>query len=189
MPTAASTRTQEAPGGMSSSVSTSSAAPRRTSQRASSSGGRPSTASGPAASSPRSGSPQTTSQTVRRALIASVPLDRQVEEVRGARDARVVAPDELLDPVRRLGVGQVEDLGRERREVGLDGALVLARRRDDLGGCDPAALVDLVAMEEEARAGPRSPRPRRRAAASTARTAPPAGGSRRRCRAPRRWHR
>ena len=47
-------------------------------------------------------------------------------------------------------VGQVEDLLRGDHEVGLDGGLVLAGGRDDLGRPDPPGLVHLVAVEEEA---------------------------------------
>src|SRR6185369_5438430 len=76
-------------------------------------------------------------------------LHAQVEEMRGTADARVVAPDELLDPEGRLVYGQVEDARRERGQVGLDGGLVLARRRHDLGVADQALLVELVGMEDE----------------------------------------
>ena len=74
---------------------------------------------------------------------------------------------------------QVEDRRREGREVGLDGGLVLARRRDDPGGRDPARLVELVAMEEQA--ARRLGRPGRdaRAGLSRATAGAPAAGSRR----------
>ena len=113
-------------------------------------------------------------------------LTRQVEEVRRARDARVVRADQLLERVRRDVHRQVEHPRRERRDVGLDGGLVLGRRRDDRGRGDPAVLADLVAVEQQAArrlggpgggARPRLPGDLRLARAAR---------SRRRCRARRR---
>ena len=78
------------------------------------------------------------------------PVDRQVEEVGGARDARVVAADQPLEAAGRLLVRQVEDRRREAGEVGLDRGLVLGRRRHDRGRADDPGLVHLVAMEQQA---------------------------------------
>ncbi len=85
-----------------------------------------------------------------RWLPSSEHLHAQVEEVRGAADARVVAADQLLDAVGRLVARQAQDARRERREVGLDRRLVLARRRHDLRAARRAALVELVGVEEQA---------------------------------------
>ena len=92
-----------------------------------------------------------------------------------AADARVVAPDQLLDPVGGLGTRQVEHPWREGGEVGLDGGLVLARRRHDLGMAHETPFVELVGMEDQTagrlgRPGRRCPDP-----AATARPAS-AGG-------------
>ena len=49
-----------------------------------------------------------------------------------ARDARVITPNELLEPSRRLVMRQVEDRWREPGQVRLDGCLVLGGGGHDL---------------------------------------------------------
>ena len=82
---------------------------------------------------------------------------------------------ELLEAVRRLGLRQCQHRRRKARQVGLDGGLVLARRRHDLSRGDLALLVDVVVVEEQAarrlgrpagRARARGPRPCGRARAA-----------------------
>jgi hypothetical protein len=72
----------------------------------------------------------------------------------------------LLEPVGGRLVIHGQDARCERRQVRFDRRLVLARRRDDLCRADQPALVQLVAVEQQAArrlggprrdAGPRDP--------------------------------
>ena len=69
----------------------------------------------------------------------------------------------MLEPVRRDVVRFVQDRWCERREVSLDRGLVLARRRDDRRAGDPAAVIELVVVEQQT--ARRLGRPRRDARA------------------------
>src|SRR6266545_6649892 len=77
-------------------------------------------------------------------------LHGQVQEVRRAADARVVAADELFDAQHGRVMRQVENAWRKGRQIRFDRGLVLTRRRDDLGMADEASVVELVCVEDQA---------------------------------------
>ena len=141
----------------------------------------PPTATRAAPSSPRSVLPHTSSRTGRGPSGGrrSSSLDAQVQEVGRARDAGVVAPDELLEPERRLVVRQVRGRtarrrsGRPRWRPG-SGSSAARSGRSRCGPARPARSDGTAG-----RAAPRSPRRRPRAQASTARRPVAAAGSRR----------
>src|SRR5262249_30596321 len=84
---------------------------------------------------------------------SSQPLDLQLEEVRRARDARVVVADGLLAQPTKLIVGELGVLRDDRTEVLLDRQLVLRRRRHDLRVDDGAVAVDAVPVVEQTAGG------------------------------------
>src|SRR5450631_2338607 len=101
----------------------------------------------PAASSPLNSlpTPMTTAPARENALGT---LDVELEEVRRARDARVVVADRLLALPLQLVVGQVEVAGHEAAQVLLDRTLILGRGRHDASIADRAGGIDLIAMPE-----------------------------------------
>src|SRR5512140_2321078 len=98
----------------------------------------------PAASSPARGFPVP----MRTRVKASGPLDREAQEVRRARDARVVVSDGLLAAQRQLVVREREILLDEEPEVVFDRPEVLRRRRDDLRLLEEAVRADPVPVVE-----------------------------------------
>ena len=89
----------------------------------------------------------------------------QVQEVGGARDARVVVADRVLAAVRQVVVRERDPALGHDPEVGLDARLVLRRRRHDLRVEDRAVGSQAVPVEEHAARRLRGPealaRPRR----------------------------
>ncbi len=99
-----------------------------------------------------------------RAGLTSATLDGEREEVGRAGDAGIVIADRLLAAQRELLVGEIEFAFDDRPQVLLDHELVLRCGRHDPGIEDGAVLIDLVAMVDAGRAGPRWLRARPRAA-------------------------
>ena len=134
--------------------------------------------SAPMPSSPRSGLPMPITSTLRAAArrrAAHVRLNRQIEEMRGAGDARVVVADALLAAIADDVVGLVQQRRRDRRKIGLDARLVLRGRRHDARACGSCRRPRSHSGASRCRAAPRCSRSRcRRAARTPPRRAPAA---------------
>ena len=73
-------------------------------------------------------------------------MDRQFEEMSGARDARIVIPDALLAAVADELIGLIQNRGCDGGDVGLYARLILRRWRHDPGCADRTLAVELVAV-------------------------------------------
>ena len=79
----------------------------------------------------------------------SSALDCQRQEVRRARDARVVVANRLLAQRRQRRVVQRQVRGDQLGHFVLDGGLVLCGGRHDRRGPDQAVVADLVAVVQQ----------------------------------------
>src|SRR5690606_19000246 len=104
----------------------------------------------PMASSPRSSLPIPTTRVAGGIMRPSPLLHLQPQEVRGARDARVVVADRLFAQVLEPVVGNVEMGLDHAAQVLLDAALALRRGRNDGRVEDDAVVVEGVAVVEGA---------------------------------------
>src|SRR5262249_31595781 len=110
---------------------------------------RPRRRAGPAERAPREARPRRPRATGCRRRRPSAPVDLEGQEVRRARDARVVVADRLLAPEAELVVGEGPRASDDASEVVLDRLLVLRGRGNDLRVEDRAVGVELVTVVEE----------------------------------------
>src|SRR3990172_10702776 len=95
----------------------------------------------PTPSSPRIGFP------IPITVQGSATIDLEPEEVGGARDARVVVADALLEDDPQLVVGFLDMCLQHQSEVLFDGQLVLCSRGHDLGVGDHPLGVEAIPVE------------------------------------------
>src|SRR5215510_3096141 len=84
------------------------------------------------------------------AVVTSLfPLDFEPQEMGRARNARIVIAHRLLAAPGQSFLRQIEAVGRELPEIGLNALLILRGRRDDLSVGDQPLIINPVAVIEE----------------------------------------